>query len=298
MGYFSKAFNIMVDQLKERQENLEHNAKSLEEKNASLTRARDFFRQVVMHIRRCAICFDVNGRIVFQNIAAIDFADKYPQVYAQLCAYLIARSTLPYQEINLATTKGEFWFALEELNMEWNSKEERLYLFEDITEVYNKNAVMARFAQEDELTGLYNRRYAMEFLERSYKDTREFSLAFIDLNSLKPLNDELGHEVGDIYIKSMAQKLKKEIPWDHMSARVGGDEFLLVAFSVRKKQLEEHLENMNKEYSIRLTDGTNHPVSFSYGVVELDKNYTVSQLLRNADELMYHYKFEHKKKLR
>lgn len=297
MGDFSDAFNTMVEQLRERQENLEHTLQEISDKNIALENAAEFFKQLVMRIRRVAICYDAKGQIIFRNIAAETLEAFDEELYAQMCGEMSKDDDRSVRQIKLESVETMRWYSLERVTLDWNSEGNVLFLAEDITKEKEVAEAVAKEANEDVLTGLYNRRYIMQVLEKDHEVGKDFALAFIDLNSLKYLNDTFGHVMGDQYIQTMAEKLKHKIPWEHVTARVGGDEFLLVTYGVDKKELDILLEELSTNYYLKLEDGTDYKVTFSYGVVVNDYVSSVSALLRQADELMYEYKFSHKKKL-
>ena len=102
----------------------------------------------------------------------------------------------------------------------------------DITERKLAEAEIQRLAFYDELTGLPNRRLLMDRLERAVATTqREGShgaLLFLDLDNFKGINDTMGHEVGDILLQQVAQRLKACVRDADTVARLGGDEFVVM----------------------------------------------------------------------
>jgi len=88
-------------------------------------------------------------------------------------------------------------------------------------------------AQHDFLTGLYNRRYFVEYIDQLIKRV-EFSKKFayillIDLDHFKTINDTLGHDIGDKVLQEVAQRIKIYCKNKHLIARLGGDEFIIVS---------------------------------------------------------------------
>lgn len=88
-------------------------------------------------------------------------------------------------------------------------------------------------AQHDSLTGLYNRRYFMEYMqplrERLQANHKIAYLFLIDLDHFKTINDSLGHDIGDILLIKVANRIKEYCKDTHVVARLGGDEFILVS---------------------------------------------------------------------
>lgn len=87
-------------------------------------------------------------------------------------------------------------------------------------------------ANEDCLTGLANRRFFFEDLDRHIKDCGRrggtFALGILDLDGFKPVNDVFGHSVGDLLLRDVAKRLLDALPQDALLARLGGDEFGLI----------------------------------------------------------------------
>ncbi|GKT34236.1 diguanylate cyclase, partial [Aduncisulcus paluster] len=94
-------------------------------------------------------------------------------------------------------------------------------------QLYDKIVYLSR---HDEVTGLYNRRFFEEFAERTLKRSRrydeKFCLAVFDLNGLKQVNDNYGHQCGDEIIKTFAKALRESFRETDILGRYGGDEFV------------------------------------------------------------------------
>lgn len=91
---------------------------------------------------------------------------------------------------------------------------------------------LANMAVTDPLTGLHNKRYLSEILEKAIARSRRYkvplSVAFLDLNGFKKVNDSHGHTVGDVILREVAQTLKTAVRQSDFITRFGGDEFVVV----------------------------------------------------------------------
>jgi len=96
-------------------------------------------------------------------------------------------------------------------------------------------------AYHDDLTGLANRKHFMEKLQDKIQVTQDrIAVLFVDLDKLKLINDSLGHDIGDIMIKTVASRLQKCIGDDGFVARLGGDEFMVMLYDIKDvKQIED-----------------------------------------------------------
>lgn len=147
---------------------------------------------------------------------------------------------------------------------------------------------------KDPLTGLYNRRYFMIMLKNEIRRAKRYgtnsSVMMIDLDGLKQINDTLGHDKGDLAIKTLAQAMISSTRVTDVCARFGGDEFaiLLPQTPVDKAQvivyrLKETLEKFNSESTEKFK------IHFSAGItsiIKADDDEGINTLKR-ADELLY-----------
>jgi diguanylate cyclase (GGDEF)-like protein/PAS domain S-box-containing protein len=149
-------------------------------------------------------------------------------------------------------------------------------------------------ANSDALTGLPNRRMMVEHLEHFFAqaalETDALALLFIDLNRFKPINDELGHEVGDLVLQQVAGRMRNALPPAYLLARVGGDEFVAV---LTHNTLPEQAENLAAQLQQALKPpmfikGRKLSVGASIGCASYpaDGEDMVS-LLQHADSAMY-----------
>ena len=142
-------------------------------------------------------------------------------------------------------------------------------------------------ARTDELTGLANRRRFISEFERFQKDSG--SLLILDLDGFKPVNDRLGHQVGDQLLRQVAKRFERVIPRGALLARLGGDEF---------GALIPGDEGFETAVALRATlsfpfriDGNEIALSVSIGEARIDPSEGGElNLLRRADEAMYQAK--------
>jgi diguanylate cyclase (GGDEF)-like protein len=148
---------------------------------------------------------------------------------------------------------------------------------------------MESLAYFDALTGAHSRHYGMRQFEKWLQAGEHFIICFVDMDSLKYVNDTYGHKEGDTYILSVTELLRS-IKNEYVLARIGGDEFMILVKDWTQSEAEENMERMRKELIASSTDL--YTRSVSYGVIEVlsDEKRSASLLLSLADEIMYEYK--------
>lgn len=149
----------------------------------------------------------------------------------------------------------------------------------------------------DSMTGLYNRRYFMEEIRREIAraERNNTSLCVImnDLDGLKQVNDRFGHDQGDLLIKSWGAIMREEVRGSDIVTRLGGDEFILLTPETdlqEAEQLSKRLLSAANNSQVQV-DGGIMGISVSIGIASYPVHATdVDELLRKADEAMYHAK--------
>lgn len=152
---------------------------------------------------------------------------------------------------------------------------------------------------EDELTGLYNRRYFIkELIMESLSCDRyggKFCLAFFDMDNLKLLNDFYGHSVGDKAIRMIARVIKDNIRKTDVPARLGGDEFAVIFKNCSKEDIEDRIKNIKKLIEKESENQLPKKIRVSCGVaVYPDDTKSLDELLKIADMRMYEEKLKTK----
>jgi diguanylate cyclase (GGDEF)-like protein len=158
-------------------------------------------------------------------------------------------------------------------------------------------------ANRDPLTGLLNRRVMEAVLKREFARAIRYgnslSVAFIDLDDFKRVNDTYGHDRGDDLLNHVAKQLIEISRETDVVARFAGDEFIVILPQTSAENAERLMSRLMVYFSKNplQTGKISIPVSISFGVASTeDKSImTPSQLLKNADQNLYRTKKEKKK---
>jgi len=146
-------------------------------------------------------------------------------------------------------------------------------------------------ARTDFLTGALNTRFFHEMaqmeINRSFRYKRHFTLAFIDVDNFKNINDTFGHTEGDTVLRAIATKIKNHLRKTDIVARVGGDEFVVLLPETNAQTAPVVISNMQRALLKEMTEN-GWAVTFSIGVLTLTApQVSVDEMLRRADQLMY-----------
>ncbi|MBI2953370.1 MAG: diguanylate cyclase [Chloroflexi bacterium] len=149
----------------------------------------------------------------------------------------------------------------------------------------------------DELTGLYNRRgfsiLAQQQLKIADRTRRGMLLLFVDLDSLKMINDTLGHRQGDLVLKEAANILKATFRESDIIARIGGDEFTVLNIETpwsRAEAITAHLHEVVEAHNSLANGSCELSMSVGMAWYDPDQPCSIDELLARADASMYEQK--------
>ena len=150
-------------------------------------------------------------------------------------------------------------------------------------------------AYTDELTGAWNREYAVKAMEELWKKRQDFVLSSVDMDNLKACNDSHGHAEGDRFLQSAYRLLVDCFMENTHIFRYSGDQFLIISLNTTVAEVEETLETARTQLRGSYGKILSYQRSFSFGCAHADPKRQASyQLpLREADQKMFRYRFTH-----
>ena len=178
-----------------------------------------------------------------------------------------------------------------------NFDPEDMGALKDLASTAERELAATQLATQDELTRTINRRGFMMLARQSInlcvRKKISASLAFLDLDKFKQINDEFGHAEGDKVLIFFADLVRGVCRKSDIFARLGGDEFVILFVDSSKRtaddifiRFRQTLDKYNRE------SDRGYDISFSYGVVDFDpdKHMSIEALLDDGDSLMYESK--------
>lgn len=200
-----------------------------------------------------------------------------------------------YSEVYIEEFKSWYDFQLTKIN--WvDGKSVTLCTVNDVTDKRIYQQKIEKQANNDFLTGLYNRMRCEQDLREHIRETKEAggqgALLYIDLDDFKHINDGLGHQYGDILLKAISNSLRRISGLENSCYRMGGDEFIIIVaqryYYMLNQILDEIQAIFNKPWFLSRAD---YYCTMSMGVVKFPTDGdTVTELIKKADIALYEAK--------
>ena len=265
------------------------------------------------------IITDAQHRIIdtnpaFTRITGLDEAAVRGWPFADLIAPNSSHEAGPLTDVTRTLAQQGYWqgemvlrstrsnplvcaLAVSAVRNSRNEVEHHVAVFSDISHVKAHQAELDRLAYYDPLTGVPNRRLLLDRLEqavaRSKRKGHAVAVCYLDLDDFKPVNDRLGHAVGDELLITITRRLQQALRAHDTLARLGGDEFVLLLTDMAQPDewrlvMDRVLSSVQQPVALADTTAT---VSASIGITVFpDDHSDADTLLRHADQAMYQAK--------
>lgn len=247
----------------------------------------------------------VNGNVLFANRMCKNTFEKeiisgsIVALFEESSKYNTASS---YREVNYKERNR--WYDVTSTNMTWvDGRRVIVYAIIDVTEKKQYQKKIEQQANNDFLTGLYNRmcceRDLLRIIDEAKEAGQKGAVIYLDLDDFKHINDGLGHQYGDVLLKAISNSLQRINGVENTCYRMGGDEFVILVPHTSYSKFEDIMESIrvvfNKPWFLK---GADYYCTSSIGVVTFpDEGETVQDLIRKADVAMYNAKKSGKNKL-
>jgi len=293
-------------------------------KNKEMEETKERFRITLAGIADAVISIDSREQIEFINPVAMQLLEKKEeQILGQFFwdifqvtgksnmeQEFIRKSLLTYgfykgEDFTLVVNEKKsipIYFNLSLIDR--NKKENgAVLIFRDISERKKIEKKLNYFASRDLLTGIYNRRMGMELLEKEIRTAQRrksfLTICYLDVDGLKLVNDQLGHQEGDQLLKKVVKIIKNNIRESDTFCRMGGDEFLIIFPESREGEAEEVWQRILADFTRNNRDkDILYPLQTSHGLIECQQGCyaegkEIDQLIELADKKMYKEKQKH-----
>jgi diguanylate cyclase (GGDEF)-like protein len=296
MGEFSDAFNTMVKQLADRQEKLENeilagqkHAKAMEQSNQLLSKLAHYIPEQIF-----VVSTDTHEILHINDVAKREL-DNDPAYITNLISLLPAHESQNvghYSDVRFTHNDTERYLVVNAYHIEWLERNATALVVNDVSIEKKQMKELEDHAYRDGLTQVYNRFFGMLTLNEWVDNKKRFALVFVDLDNLKYINDNFGHNEGDGYIIRTAGHLQTYSN-DAIICRLGGDEFMLLVPDTDFDEAHSRMEEI--QYAIQhdkylLNKDFYYSISLGIVAVGKDNNMSSSDILSIADERMYEHK--------
>jgi diguanylate cyclase (GGDEF)-like protein len=200
--------------------------------------------------------------------------------------------------------EGERHFHLSSRPIWYQGEKALIISLTDISRLKEAEEILRKDATTDHMTGLLNKHYGLQLLEeklkRSREDSKPLAVCFMDIDYLKLVNDQYGHEEGDAYIKKMADLLIRNTGMNDVVFRYGGDEMVAIFDNCDRPCAEKILKRLEASvHHLAEASEKPYPVHASFGLaLSTEKpEADAEKLLSIADQAMYESKKRYKESL-
>jgi len=313
LGEFSVAFNKMTEQLADRErmmkqeaEDAEKRASQFESYNKMLVSLTSNRPELILVVEKkgdkvlyCNKCPEDNNPPQSAENMGMGKTCTGCRIELPVCDKILAyKGDQTEKEWEIGTEEGESYFLSHTYPIVWEGNEALVHIVEDITREKQEELNLTDLAYRDPGTGFYNRRFMRESLAEAIRKDADYTFVFIDIDDLKFVNDNFGHQEGDLYIRTVGEAVQSGFRKSDIMARLGGDEFGALLENCNRETAKAIMDRVYKEMQEEnRTSGIPYKRGFSYGFAEIkknDKNISVEEIMKQADSEMYGCKQGHK----
>ena len=295
-GDLSSSVNAMVEQLSERESQLKTQIEIVEQKSETFQTLISALETLLDQVGEKIFVADTATRsFLYMNQTAKEQATEL--CYTDKCK-LMDQLKLDKRELSMSASEyycehSGKWFSYFSNPITWTGEvQSMLIITKDISDMKEMQS-LERIAYYDTATNAFNRRYALDTLERLFEEKAPFSVCFIDLDMLKGVNDNFGHAIGDEYIMTVYNAISQSVRKDDCVCRLGGDEFLAILIGATSA-IAERVANKVNTILTQINEKKEHPYTCSVSVGIASSDYeefdTVDKILEAADARMYESK--------
>ncbi|QGU94805.1 EAL domain-containing protein [Clostridium bovifaecis] len=224
-------------------------------------------------------------------------------VLDKLESYLNGRQSNYKVEYRIRTKSGKYKWMTSRGQAIWDEKGNPIRMagsHTDITKQKETQEKLYKMAYYDMVTGLPNRRFLLENLEKYIENkpsSEEFAILFLDLDKFKDVNDTFGHDAGDLLLKDTGEILKSYLEEEDIIARWAGDEFVILKKAIQGiEEIEDFCQRIIGCFSNPwIIEEQDFYITTSIGIALCPRDgQNAKNLLKNADSAMYYAKVEGK----
>jgi diguanylate cyclase (GGDEF)-like protein len=301
-GELGETFNTMISRIDEREARLQEEKKEARLQAETASSCNEFLAELTRRQKEWILVVDADSKdIVYCNRRRQGHEEEGDQSFCEICENRLPfRSRILNWEDTGQSSKWEaddgecHYYSINTFPFKWDNRNVNAHILLDITDEKLRTSALKNKAYRDALTGVYNRVYFEEYMDKVLRKKERAILGYLDLDCLKHVNDQYGHAAGDSYIRKFVFTIRQNFRTTDIFARVGGDEFCLILSDIEEDVVVEKLQTAMEEF--QCCEG-GCIQGFSYGVVSLqgkEETRTLKEIINTADSAMYECKRKNK----
>ena len=222
-------------------------------------------------------------------------------VFDMICILITPGRNLPSEfpyDVLVAFCMIPLSYLLVKNIVEYENKKEQLIMKRSI-----ENDKLREEIKVDGLTEIYNHTGLFEYMDAKideYEEGKQLMISVIDIDFFKRVNDDFGHETGNVVLKALANMMQTaadEVPGNEdgqkvLAARYGGEEFSLVFSDMEMNEAVAILKKIHEQFGKQSFPGINRKVTFSAGIAKYEHGMTDQMFFEKADQALYRAKNE------
>ncbi len=247
---------------------------------------------------------EIPEEVGFEYFTSKLHPEDYDRVMDNMRQHLLNKTNAFDLEYRIQTKDGHYVWYYDRGKVMKRTKEGKPLVVSGIVFDVSKNKNMENELREaneklkqlvitDELTGAFNKRFMNEKINSEIqlydRTNTSFSLIMLDVDNFKLVNDNFGHNVGDLVLKKVVETVKKRIRKIDILSRWGGDEFIILLPDTQMPHAIVLAEDLKAAFDRIMIDEVGK-VTSSIGVSTYTKGDTIDTLIKKVDDLMYHSK--------
>jgi len=262
--------------------------------------------QVFESMQDGVVVTDSQGRIldfnnavqhIFPNLTRENLGHYLPTFAPELKTYLFSENISKYNPLSIQKEDIVQFYDVRTIPIKEKQNQEMgiaIYIRE-ITEQYQLLKKLQEYAEKDWLTGIWNRRKWMDLakaeIRRAERHKRPLTIAYLDIDHFKLVNDSLGHEGGDMVLIHLVQNISSQLRENDIFGRIGGEEFVILFPELDKEKAQIVTQRLLRAVSEKEINfgKQNLSVTTSIGAIvwEGDKKVSLDELIQKADKALY-----------
>lgn len=168
-------------------------------------------------------------------------------------------------------------------------------------ELNKANRTISELLKVDHLTGIASRRHFLEYFGKFHalavRHSFPLTLTMADLDNFKAINDQYGHQVGDIVLVAFARLLRASSREEDLPARFGGEEFIIALPYTTARQGLVKVERLRQDLEQLSIDPVEEKITASFGLTALRDSESVDEIINRADKALYRAKYKGKNRV-